>query len=179
MTAALVDQAEQGQQARPGAVTPVHEVVVPGGVLPELGEQAAQPVVLLVDRVLGHQVPVLGVEDEDQAHQRGDEAAVEVLRALSGQGLQPALGIAPVGRNEASQQLVERAQHLPGELGRDSVCASRLASRRAGRRSRAGARNRRNSPSSRSRAARIGRPMTVAMWATGKVTWPEVSPLGA
>ena len=69
VAAAVVDQAEEGQELRPGAVALVHRVGMPAGVLAEPLEEAGDRVILLVDLVVGEERTVLGVEDEHQPQQ--------------------------------------------------------------------------------------------------------------
>ena len=115
--AAAVDQPEQRQQLRPGPEALVHGVRVRGRVGAQPGEQAAEGVVLLVHRMVGHHAAVLGVEEEHQPHQHDDQPAVEVARRFARQRRQGA--VARVRRHEPAQQLVQRGQHLAREPRRD------------------------------------------------------------
>ena len=116
-----MDQAEERQELRPCAVAVVHRVGVPTSVLAEPLEEAGDRVVLLVDLVVREEVAVLGVEDEHEPHQDGEQARVDVVRIVRehlAEQFAPAL---VVGRLEAADQLVECCEHLLGELGRDEV----------------------------------------------------------
>ena len=114
--APAMDKPEQRQQLRPCAKSLVHTVGPGRGVVPQPIEQAAQGIVLLVDRVIGHEPPVLGIEHKHQAHQRRDQPAIEMLRIAPRQfgDISRALRI---GRNEAAQQLMQRGEHLPRQPG--------------------------------------------------------------
>ena len=115
--ATAVDQPEQRQQLRPSPEALVHGVRVRGRIGAQPGEQAAEGVVLLVHRVVGHHAAVLGVEEEHQPHQHDDQPAVEVARRFARQRRQGA--VACVRRHEPAQQLVQRGQHLAREPRRD------------------------------------------------------------
>ena len=107
-----MDKPEQRQQLRPCAKSLVH-VVGPGRrVFPQPIEQATQGIVLLVDRVIGHEPPILGVEHKHQAHQRRDQPAIELLRIAPRQ-LDEFARALRIGGNEAAQQLMQRGEHLP------------------------------------------------------------------
>jgi hypothetical protein len=67
---AVVEEAEEGEEAGPGAEALVHGVGVEGRVVAELGEEAAHGVVLDVDGVRGDEAAILGIEDEDEAEER-------------------------------------------------------------------------------------------------------------
>ena len=114
---APVDEAEHGEELAPAAAALVHRVgVARGGVL-QPGEEGRDGVARLPERARalvargGQEVPVLRVEQEDQAHERGEEALVELRGVVVGERLD-ALG---VGAVEPAQELVERAQDLAGE----------------------------------------------------------------
>ena len=82
---AVMDQAEQREQPPPGAAPLVHRVGIERGVASELGVEAAQRIARLVDLrapavgARGQEVAVLGVEHEDEPHQDGEQALVEML----------------------------------------------------------------------------------------------------
>ncbi len=90
----LMDQPEQREQPAPGAAPLVHGVGIERGVLDQAGVEAAHRIARLVDfagaavGARGQQVAVLGVEHEDEPHQDGEQALVEMSRA----GCAPARG---------------------------------------------------------------------------------------
>lgn len=63
----------------------------------------------------GQQVPVLGIEHEDQPHQHRQKALVEVAGLCRGE-MADEVGLGSV---EASQELMQGAEHLSGERGGD------------------------------------------------------------
>ena len=83
-----VDKAEQGQEAMPSAVALVHRVGVQRRVFQKSGVKGAHAVALVVEgprhRVVarGDQGAVLGIEQEHQPHQHGEQAAIHMLRLL-------------------------------------------------------------------------------------------------
>ncbi len=119
--AAVVNQAEEGEEAGPGAVALVHRVGVEAGVGAELLEEAGDPVVLGVGGLLRHHPPLFSVEEEDQAHQRGHQAAVDPLRIVAGDVTQEGPLDRVVGSDKPTKKLAKGPQDLLGELGRDLV----------------------------------------------------------
>ena len=118
---ALEDQAEEREEPAPTAVPLVHGVGVQGRVLDQAAVEPAHRVVLVVE-VLGalvgrggQELAILGVKEKHQAHQDGEQALVEMLRAVSGEVLDQRR----LGRGHAAEQLVQGPQHLLGEAGRD------------------------------------------------------------
>ena len=87
--------------------------------------------------------------------------------------------MALVGRLEAAQQLVQRVQHLLGELRRDLVLVPAAVGEQARQALLAREREQPRSSSSRCSAARIGRPAICSMSATRNSSQPELSPRGA
>ena len=121
VAAAVVDQPEERQQLRPRAVARVHRVRIARLVLPQPLEQPGHRVVLLVDIARRHQPAVLGVEDEHQPHQRGEQPAVHLVR-LFAQHLREQLALRIVVRAlESADQFPQRLEHLAGQLGGDVV----------------------------------------------------------
>ena len=179
VAAAFVDQPEQRQQPRPGAVAPVHQVADAGRHPPGAWRTGRAARSAARRPGPGHQVPVLGVEDEDEAHQRGDEAAVDLLRVAARPG--PGAGArGRAHRRRRSRAAARRASPAPAGRAWSRRCSAPRGwpPSSAGRRSRVGA-EQAVLAQQQVQGARIGRPMTVAMSATRNVRWPEVSPLGA
>ena len=116
-----VDQAEERQEPAPAALALLHRVGVEGGVLGELGVEAAERIAALVERAGGavgprrHELAVLGVEDEDEAQEDREQAFVEVLGTLAGE----AFDQRRLGGVEPAQELVECPQDLLGQRGGD------------------------------------------------------------
>ena len=180
MPAAAMDDAEEGEELRPRAVAVVHGVGVALGVGAEALEEAVDGVVSHVEGAAGEQAAVFGVEDEDEAHQDGEQAAVDVV-GIAGErrAEQFALG-AFVGRLEAAEEFVERVQDLLGEQDGDGALVFAAALEDGGEPRGVGQRRRAaGDEEQRGSAARIGRPATSAMAATGKVREPEFSFCGA
>ena len=82
--AAPVEQPEQGEQPRPGAVALVHGVGIESSVFAKLLVESGDGVVLGEHRVVGHQPLVLGIQQEHQPQQGGEQTPVDVLRLLAG-----------------------------------------------------------------------------------------------
>ena len=121
MPAAVVDQAEERQELRPAPIAVVHRVGMPPGVLAEPLEEADDRVVLLVDLVVREERTVLGVEDEHQPQQDAEQARIDLVRVVLQHVAEQLAVPLVVGRLEAAEQLIERGQHLLGQLGRDEV----------------------------------------------------------
>ena len=79
VAAAGVDGAEKGEELGPGAVALVHEVRVVFVIGAEFLEESLNRVVLLIEFAGRHEAAVFGVEEEDEAQEGGDEAAVDFL----------------------------------------------------------------------------------------------------
>ena len=79
---AVVDHAEQDEKLRPGTVALVHRVGVQGRILPQPRVQAGQRVGAEEGRILRQQVPLLGVEQEDETEHQGEQPAVDVVRVV-------------------------------------------------------------------------------------------------
>src|SRR5690606_10749748 len=105
--AAGVDQAKERTEPGPGAEALVHGVGVAAGVLAEALVEAGDRVALGVDRALGHEPLILGVEQEDQTQQHGEEAAVDVLGVLAGERAQERPAGLGVGGPKAAEELQE------------------------------------------------------------------------
>ncbi len=107
--------------AGPGAVALVHRVRVERGVLAQALVEARRGVVAQEGLVLGQHVPLLGVEQEDEPQEDGEQRPVDLVRVL-GERLAEELALGRVvGGLEAAQQLVERVEHLLGEALADLV----------------------------------------------------------
>ncbi len=121
MPAAFVNHAEERKQLRPGPEPLVHRVGVTALVGPQPLEQSRDRVEVGVDRIAGEQVAVFGVQDEDQPHEHGQQAGIDVVGVFAEHvGQQLALALV-VGRLEAADQFVKGGQHLLGELRGDDV----------------------------------------------------------
>ena len=70
---------------------------------------------------VGHQPAVLGVEQEHQPQQHGEQPGVDLVRVVVQHVAEQFALAQVVGRLEAAQQLVQRGQHLLGQLGGDGV----------------------------------------------------------
>lgn len=119
-----MEEAEEGEEAGPGAEALVHGVGVERRLVAELGEEAAHGVVLDVDGVGGDEAAVLGVEDEDEAEERGEEAAVDLVAfaiVAVEDVAQEGAARGFVRGLEAAHELVEGVEHLAGEAGGDEV----------------------------------------------------------
>ena len=112
---AVVEQPEQHQELRPGAVALVHGVGVERGVLAQAFVQAGEGVVARERFAVRQQVALLGVEQEDEAQDDGEQRVVDVVGTL-GQGLAQQRALRRVvSRLHAAQQLVQGMQHLLGQ----------------------------------------------------------------
>ena len=121
VTAAIVKQPGQGDDLRPCAVAAVHGVRILTGVGAEAFIQTGNGIVLQPGFVRAHQTAVFGVENEDHAHERGEHAAVDVVRVMP-EGFAENIAMrCAVGFLKAADQFVQRAQHLAGEPDRDLV----------------------------------------------------------
>ena len=121
MPSALVDHAEERQQLCPSPETLVHRVGIAALIVAQPLEQPGDRVEVAVDRIGGKQVAVLGVQDEDQPHEHGQQTGVDVVRVFAehvGQKLALAL---VVGRLESANQFVKGRQDLLGKLRRDDI----------------------------------------------------------
>ena len=118
---ALVDQPKQRQQAAPAAAALVHRVGIERGVLGQRRVKTAHRIARLVDLprppvgARRQKVAVFGVEHEDQAHQNGEQAFIEMIRMDRRQFADERR----LGAVQPAQQLVERAEHLLRQCGRD------------------------------------------------------------
>ncbi len=95
-------------------------------------------VVPLVDVAWRHQAAVLGVEDEDEAHQRGEQAAVDLVRVLA-QHLAAAARPCCRRRRAGSRGAAPRAPPAPARRARwrprSGTCGSRAGARAGAARS--------------------------------------------
>ena len=184
--AAVMHDAEKGEQLRPSAVALVHGVRVVLGVGAEPLEKPVDGVVADVKpggafgfRVGGDDAPVFGEEQENQPHEDIEQAGVNVVGVFLEDGAEQfAFGVL-VGGLEAAQHFVKGVKDLAGQLVETALWYSRLRASRAGRRAVVGTAPAQHSPSSMWSAARMGRPATSTMYCTWKVMLPEFSPCGA
>ena len=116
-----VDEPKQSEQPTPTAAPLVHRVGMERCVLDQLGVEAAQRIALLVD-VLGvrlvqgrQEVAVLCVEHEDEAHEHRQQALIEMM----GLARRQLANERRIGRVEAAQQLMQRAEYLLSKRCRD------------------------------------------------------------
>ncbi len=118
---AVVDHAEQCQELRPGPVALVHRVRVERRILAQPFEETCQGIGAEERLVLGQHLSLLGIEEEDEAQDDGQERAVDLVGML-GQGLAQQLALRGVVRRlEAAEEFVEGVQHLLGEALGDLV----------------------------------------------------------
>ena len=158
---AFVDEPEEREQPAPAAAPLIHGVGIERGILGELGVEAADGIARLVDcrapavGARGQQVAILGVENEDQPHQDGEQALVEMLGPVA----RPDRGSAPARRrpiraaaHAARRAPARRARWKPRPAPRGSSSSS------AGRRRSEASAKRRKESSSSLRPPSIGRP---------------------
>ena len=79
VAAAIIDEAEQREELRPGSEALVHGVGIAGGVGAEPLEESADAVMVGVDGVGGEQAAIFGKEDEDQAQEDGEQSLVDLI----------------------------------------------------------------------------------------------------
>jgi hypothetical protein len=116
-----VDHPEEDEELGPGPEALVHGVGVEGGILAETLVEAGEPVVLREGILVGEDVALLGVEEEDEAEDDGEEGAVDLVGIPAegiGEELPPG---AIVGGLDAAEELVESVKDLLGELLGDLV----------------------------------------------------------
>src|SRR5713226_8049146 len=82
MPGAIVEQTIESQELWPSAVTLIHRVWKARIVFAQTSEESDDRVVFVVNRIGGKQSPILGVQDEHQPQQAGQETAVNVLWIL-------------------------------------------------------------------------------------------------
>ena len=112
---AVVDHAEQDEKLRVRAVALVHRVRVQGRVLAQPLVQAGQGVGAEEGVVLRQHVPLLGVQQEDEAQHEGEQPAVDVVGVRRQRHVEERALRGVVRGLEAAQQLVEGVQHLFGQ----------------------------------------------------------------
>ena len=79
---AVVNQAKERQQLRPGAIPQVHGVREPRRVRPQPLEQPGDGVGVRVDRITRQQSPVFRIQHEHQAHEHREQAGIDLVRVL-------------------------------------------------------------------------------------------------
>ena len=171
---------EEHEQLRPGAVALVHRVREERGVLAQALVQARERVVAQERLVLRQHVPLLGVEQEDEPQDDGEQRAVDLVGVV-GERLAQQLAARGVVRGlEAAQQLVERVQDLLGEPLADlvlelaAVVEQRSEALRARQRQEAAL-----AEQQPQRGRRSAGPPSAPSSATWKSSQPELSPRGA
>ena len=112
---AVVEQPEQHQELRPGAVPLVHRVRMEGRILAQALVETGERVVACEGLAVRQQVAFLGVEQEDEPQDDGQQRVVDIVGTLSQRTAQQFAVRCVVGRLEPAQQLVERVQHLLGQ----------------------------------------------------------------
>ena len=70
----------------------------------------------LVHLVIGHKSSVLGIQDEDEPHQSGDQATIQLIW-IRPRKLCYHSTTAIRSCYESPQQLIKRSKDLPGQLG--------------------------------------------------------------
>ena len=116
-----MNEAEERQKLRPRAEARVHRVGIARLIVSQPLEEPRDRVVLLIHVARRHQAAVLGIEDEHQAHQRGEQPAVHLVR-LFAQHLRQQHALRIVVRAlESADEIPQRLQHLAGQLGGDLV----------------------------------------------------------
>ena len=111
----VVKQPEQHQELRPGAVTLIHRVGMERGVLAQALVKPGQRVVTREGLPGRQQVALLGVEQEDEPQDDGEQRVVDVIGTLRQRLAQQFTVRCVIGRLHAAQQLVERVQYLLGQ----------------------------------------------------------------
>jgi hypothetical protein len=114
-----MDGAEDGEKTRPSGEALVHMVRVALDIGAKLIEKTLDGVAPKVEFAARHEAAVLGVEEEDEAQEGGDEAAVNLLRVLFPRvGKEGAFGLF-IGSLKAAGQLEQSFEHLMGQSGGD------------------------------------------------------------
>ena len=122
-TCSVVDETEQDEELCPRAEPLIHGVRMQGGVFAETLVEAGERVVAEEGVVLRQHAALLGVEQEDEAEDDSEEAAVDIV-AVAGLGERFAQQIAAggiMGGLESPDELVEGVHHLLGEALADLV----------------------------------------------------------
>ena len=71
--------------------------------------------------LVGQQAPLLGVEQEDEPENHGEQGAIDLVRVLSERVPQQRAAARRVRRLDAAQQIVEAVEHLASEAFADFV----------------------------------------------------------
>ena len=74
-----MDEAKQNEKLRPGAEALVHGVRVKGGVFTQALVETGERVVPDEGLVLRQHAALLGIEEEDEAQNDGEQAAIDVV----------------------------------------------------------------------------------------------------
>ena len=121
VAAAVVDESKEGDELRPRAVATVHRVRVMAGILAEPLEQPRDRVVPNEHLLARHQPAVLGVQQEHEPHEHGDEPCVDLVW-VRGEHFAEEVAIPLIVRRlEAAEQLEESREHLLGKFRGDGV----------------------------------------------------------
>ena len=137
--AAVMHDAEKGEELRPSAVALVHGVRVMLGVGAEPLEKPVDGVVTDVEpggafgfRVGGDDAPVFGEEQKNEPHEDVEQAGVNLVRVFLEDGSEKlAFGVL-VGGLEAAQHFVEGIENLAGQLGGDGALVFAAAGEQGG-----------------------------------------------
>ena len=118
---AVVDHAEEDEKLRPSTVALVHRVREERGILAQPLVEAGERVVAQERLVLRQHVPLLGIEQEHEPQDDGEQRAVDFVGML-GERLAQELALrGVVGGLKSAQEFVECVQHLLGQLLTDLV----------------------------------------------------------
>ena len=79
VAAAVIDEAEQCEELRPGSEALVHRVGIPGRVVAEPLEEAPDAVMVSVNGIRREQSAILGEEDEYQPQQNREQTLVDLI----------------------------------------------------------------------------------------------------
>ena len=111
--ASVVEEPEEADDPRPGAVPIVAGVLAAGTVGFELREEARQrPRLGVILRVEGQEAALLGMEHEDHPHEHGDQALVDRLEVVAAVAIEDSAAGDPIGLLEAGRELAERQEPL-------------------------------------------------------------------
>jgi hypothetical protein len=115
-----MDESEKRQQTRPCAAPLVHRIGMMRGIVEQARVEGADAIALVIKRprvavsARWDEVAILRIEEEHEPKEDGQQPFLEVSGTARRQGLDPTRG----SRMEATQQLMQCAQHLRGELCR-------------------------------------------------------------
>ena len=130
----VVNQSKQQKKLCPGAETLVHGVRIERGILAEPLVEPGERVVAHEGLVLGQHAAFLGVQQKNQAQDHGEQPTVDVVAVTCG-GEQVAQKLAAggvVSDLNATQEFIQRMEHLLGESLRDLVLVLAAALEQSG-----------------------------------------------